>query len=342
MKAWIAVSVLLLVILGIVALLCLKKAPLAVRVLILPKFEFGEVADDAPGEAYYYYKKYCAGGDEYEIKGGYPGSKLYMKDGVALYVTGMGKVNAALSLAAVLNDSRFDFSHAYLISTGCAGSAVGYGTMGDVFLITAAVDYDLGYKADIRDLADSSSKTTWFHSKDFDSSAYLPLNSDLMDRIYALIKDIPLETTKKTHAFMKAAFDGAKWASRRPAVLRGTTVTSDSYWKGEYSHQNALLVTETYGCKDPYATTEMEDAALAATAKRFGLLDRFIILRDSVNTDCFMNGETPESLWDPDYPVHLTPEESAEFLDIFPVAMKNNFAVGRVVIDAILDGTLNE
>ena len=44
---------------------------------------------------------------------------------------------------AILSDERFDFSDAYIISTGCAGSAEGYGVMGDVYVITAAVDYDL-------------------------------------------------------------------------------------------------------------------------------------------------------------------------------------------------------
>ena len=55
------------------------------------------------------------------------GSRLYVKDGVALYMLGMGKVNAALSTRAVLSDERFDFSQACIISTGCAGSAAGYG-----------------------------------------------------------------------------------------------------------------------------------------------------------------------------------------------------------------------
>lgn len=121
--------------------------PVKIKVLILPKFESGEMAGDFPGEAQYYYEGYCQGGDEYEIKGGFADNKLYVKDGVALYVTGMGKVNTALSLTAVLMDERFDFSDAYILSTGCAGSAYEYGVMGDVFVITAAIDYDLGHHA---------------------------------------------------------------------------------------------------------------------------------------------------------------------------------------------------
>ena len=96
---------------------------------------------------------------------------------------------------------------------------------------------------------------------------------------------------------------------------------------------------ETYGCQDPYAVTEMEDIAVCAAVKRMGLLDRLIILRDSVNMDVFMLGATPESLWNPDATaMSLASEDSVEAADIFATAMKNNFDVGSVIIDEILNG----
>ena len=73
-------------------------SPIAIKALILPKFESDEMAGDFPGEAQYYYEGYCMGGEEYDIVGGFEGNKLYVKDGIALYVTGMGKVNTAMSL----------------------------------------------------------------------------------------------------------------------------------------------------------------------------------------------------------------------------------------------------
>ena len=140
---------------------------------------------------------------------------------------------------------------------------------------------------------------------------------------------------------MRAAFDGAEWAVRDPRVLRGTAVTGDNYWKGWFGHENALLMVQTYECPDPYAVTEMEDIAVCAAAKRMGMLDRVIILRDSVNMDVFMLGATPESLWSPDQTaLNLASEDNVEAADIFVTAMKNNFTVGRVIIDAILNGGL--
>lgn len=314
-------------------------SPIVIKALILPKFESGEMAGDFPGEAQYYYESYCMGGEEYDIVGGFEGNKLYVKDGIALYVTGMGKVNTALSLQAVLMDNRFDFSNAYIISTGCAGSAIEYGVMGDVFVITATVDFDLGHHADPRELADANG-TTWYHDASYDSASYKILNQELCDKVYNLVKDVKIETTEKTRAFMAAAFDNAEWATRDPMVLRGTTVTGDNYWKGEHDHMNALLMNETYGCPDPYAMTEMEDNALAVVLDRLGMLDRYIIIRDSVNTDAFMNGASPESLWDPNFVDSLASDESVESADIFATAMENNFKVGKVVIDAIINGEL--
>lgn len=309
-----------------------------VKVLVLPKFEAGEMTGDFPGEAQYYYDRYVKGGQEYDIKGSLEGQKLYVKDGVALYVTGMGKVNAALSVGNVLFDDRFDFSHAYVISTGCAGSSYGYGVMGDVFVITAAIDGDLGHTADYRDLPEGTD-TTWFHDESYDGSSCKILNKELMDKVYALVKDVKIETTPRTKAFMAATFDNADWAVREPKVLKGTTVSADNYWKGMHSHDNAVLMTSTYHCPDPYALTEMEDVAIGVALDRLGMLDRYIIIRDSVNMDVFMNGASPASLWDPNFVDSLASESSIESADIFMTAMANNCKVGSVVIDAIKNGT---
>ncbi len=317
-----------------------KTDKIEIKVLILPKFEIGEMTGDYPGEAQFYYDAYLKDSDEYDIQGGNDNQKLYVKDGVALYVTGMGKVKSSSSLQAILLDDRFDFSNAYILSTGCGGSSKDYGVMGDVYISTSTVDYDLGHHVDVRDLSEESD-TTWFHDESYDSVAVHELNQELCHKIYDLVKDVKLETTENTKTIMAKAFDNASWATRDPEVLLGTSVTSDNYWKGEYDHVNALLIVETYGCVDPFAVTEMEDNALAVVLKQNDLLDHYIVIRDSVNMDVYMNGDTPESLWGTnEYDESLGIAGSNETLDIFETAMKNNYKVGSVVIDAILDGTL--
>lgn len=304
-----------------------------IKALIIPKFEVGEMTGDFPGEAQYYYEGYLEGSDVYQVAD----VQLYVKDGVALFLAGMGKVNASVSLASVLLDPRFDFSNAYILSTGCCGSAVETTVMGDVFVITAAVDYDLGHHADVRDMTDPG-MTTWFHDEMYDGSSSVKLDPGLMERVYEMVKDVPLETTERTRKYMSDAFDGAAWAVRDPKVMRGTTVTGDNYWKGMYGHANALLMVETYGCADPFATTEMEEIAVAMTAKRLGMLDRLIVIRGTVNTDAFVLGMTPESLWKANS--DLMTDDSVESADIFETEMKNTYDVGRIIIDAILEGKL--
>ncbi|MFQ9448704.1 MAG: hypothetical protein ACLR4A_16445 [Christensenellales bacterium] len=53
-----------------------------------------------------------------------------------------------------------------------------------------------------------------------------------------------------------------------------------------------------------------------------------------------MNGASPESLWDPNFVDSSRPSPAVESADIFATAMKNNFTVGHVVVDAILNGEL--
>ena len=330
-----ALLLILAVILGGCASKSASDEKIPVKVLILPVFEVEHMAGDFPGEAQFYYEEYLQNGEKYNIDGVSENSTLYYKDGIALFMIDEGKVSSALNTSAVLADERFDFSDAYILSTGCAGSAEGYGIPGDVYVITATVDYDLGHHADPREMAEDSD-TTWFHDETYDASTVVRLNSELTDRAFDMVKDVPLETTELTEKYLQKVFPGETWANRKPKVMRGTSVTGDNYWKGAYDHQNALLITDTYGCPDPYAATDMEDIAVSLAVDRAGMLDRLIILRDSVNMDVFPPGVTPEHLWGPKDDDELASEDSEESFDIFATAMENNFKAGRIIIEAIM------
>ena len=51
-----------------------RAVPLPVKVLLLPKFEVGEMSGDFPGEAQYYYEQYLMGAEEYDVP--YSSSKV--------------------------------------------------------------------------------------------------------------------------------------------------------------------------------------------------------------------------------------------------------------------------
>lgn len=293
-----------------------QTAQISVRVLILPQYEVGELKGDIPGEAQYYYETYLEGGQEYDISGDEEGRMLYVKDGIALYVTGTGKVNAALNTQALLADPRFDFSSAYILSTGSAVSVSEYGVPGDVYVITACIDYDQGMAA---------------LAQDSDESAHVRLNPDLADHCFELVKEVKLETTENTRAFMKEGFDNQKWARRKPKVRKGTSVGGDSFSKGTEYHENAVFLSTVYACLDSYAAMDPEDAAIGQVLKRADLLDRFVDLRTAIDTDLYAKGENAEEV----------PEEKElpGTADIYETAMRNNFYVGRVLIDAFLNET---
>ncbi len=310
-----------------------------VSVLIIPHFEVGEMVGDAAGEAQYFYEKYLQGSEEYTTT---EGTVIYYNpdNKVAMCIPGYGKTNTAIAETSVFSDLRFDFSNAYVVSPGCAGGAVGTTVFGDVVLETAICDFDLGHSVDSTELKDSNSPT-WFHDVSFDTMDCKVMNQELINKIYDLTKDIKLSTTEIAKATLERNFTGEEWINREPQVIKGTSVTSDNYWKGEIEHQRALDIVNTYDCTDPYALTEMEDIVTASVCERFGLLDRLIIMRGSVNVDVFVDGNFPEMLWDTtiDWSEGID-QENEETLDIFNPAMENIFKVGEIVIDAILENTL--
>ena len=113
-------------------------------------------------------------------------------------------------------------------------------------------------------------------------------------------------------------------------------MSGDNFWKGVHDHENAVKIAETYGCPDPYAATEMEDAAIGQAVENFGMLNRYIIIRDIVNMDTYAPGVSPEILWSDSTDTNLSDDDSLEAADLFETSMKNNFTVGKVIIDAIL------
>ena len=150
-----------------------------------------------------------------------------------------------------------------------------------------------------------------------------------MESLYSLTKDIALDTTPRTQAFM-AAYSPA--LSRRPRVMKATFATSDNYWKGREFHEIAEMKVRHYGCPDPYRVAEMEEIAVASTLKRFGLSDGYMGLRVSVNLDDYMNGATPETMFGNSFESNMTDENNLEGADIFDTAMHNLFRVGKTII----------
>ena len=70
-------------ILASICLLCAcgqKEEKTKVRVLIVPKFEIGEMSGDSAGEAQLFYEHYCEGCEEIKIPNSTPTSQFYFNN----------------------------------------------------------------------------------------------------------------------------------------------------------------------------------------------------------------------------------------------------------------------
>lgn len=310
-----------------------------VRVLIVPKFEIGEITGGFPGEAQLFYEAYCAGCEAISIPHTTPTAQFYMNEenGVGLLLTGSGKTATGLSLVSLLSWDAYDFSDTTIVSVGCGGGSVGLCTLGDVVLVTAACDNELGHRTDSTELKDPKDGHTWFYDKSFADYSCQKLNPELCERAYELIKDCPLRTTEASKRVLAKNYPGEEWALRDPRVIRGSAVSGDTYWKGIRYHEDACYIAERHGCPDQYAVTEMEEVALMNAAECFGMKERVISLRVIVNMDVFLEGESPESLWlDEGTYASKVKADNSETVDIFQPGMENLCDVGRIVIDAVL------
>ncbi len=233
----------------------------ALQVIIVPKFEIGEMRGDFPGEAQLFYEKQCTGSPETVIPHMPASGHFYVNEetGAAILVTGSGKTAAALSLSAALSSGLYDYSDAYIVSVGCGGGNAAVCVPGDVVVATAACDYDLGHHVDVHEREKRDKLIMWFPDDSFAEYETQRFNPELAEKAYELIRDCPLRTTELARTVMAENFPAPEPSGPEPSVKKGTVISGDNYWKGRYGHTTANYIAEYYGCADPYAVTKMEE-----------------------------------------------------------------------------------
>lgn len=261
--------------------------PIPVKVLVLTMFEVGENAGDFPGEFQHWYEEYFMKNTaSFDVRG--VSTPLFVNgDGVAGVVTGMGKARAAATLMAILQDPRFDFSKAYFVTSGCAGASPDRATLGDVFICDTAVDYDLGHSWKESDAAQGG--TLFLLDEGYRDNGFIPLNKELVRWAVSLTQNLALADDPKAVEYRRLY--PQETANGKPSVRTGTSVTSDNYWHGKGSSEQAVKLCEAYGAS-PYGVTQMEDNAFAVVLRAMGYLDRYLVVRDVVNFDQPHPGQT--------------------------------------------------
>ena len=302
-------------------------------VILVPYVASGEDQENPSAEAEHFFRHYFNDAQNKQIVGDSFEGSLYIKGDVGLYIIGEGKTNAAINCTALLNDKSFDFVDTKFIEFGCCGCVKEVGVVGDIYLIGETFDMELGHHADSRE-EEADAFHSWYPNKSFKRYGYINLENDFFNQSYEIIKNEEAQTTKAAKDFMAKSFSNEPWAVRDPKIMKASSATADAYWKGNYDHDNANFIANYYKCRYPFAATNMEDIAVAQVLKKYNMLDQLIEFRYAVNTDVFMDGQTPQSLWgDGDGSFDSNGFDS--FNNAFPVITQKATELVWKIIDAI-------
>jgi purine nucleoside permease len=256
-------------------------------------------------------------------------------------------INAALSIAALLASPRFDFSKTYFLIAGIGGISPKVGTLGSVVLARYAVQVDLQYELDSREMPTSWS-TGYFpqgsHSpkeppKIIYGTEVYELNSHLRRVASGYGRKASLEDSEAVRKYCirycNVADNTFKAATAMPSVIEADVSSSNVFFHGhllsEAFEQTCKLFTNGAAI---YGITAQEDNATLAALLQGAVLkkldfSRIILMRTASNFDQPPAGELPE--------IPLQQGHGG-----FPLAVENIHRVGIEVVRGILDGWENE
>ncbi len=296
-------------------------APVKVKVFVAAMFEIGQNTGDRAGEFQHWYERYWKGAAPVPVRGAL-GPVYCNADGVCGAVLGMGKVNSSSSMQAILLDPRFDFSQAYYVISGVAGTPPSRGTIGMVSWATWLVDYDLGHRWAPEE--NKAGEPTFMPRKGYENYRRFRLDPQLVAWAMKLSAGVPLADADSARRYRQRYPDAA--ARRAPFVGTGTHMTGDTFFHGPGLSKEAQYIARLYGADD-YVITEMEAAAIALVINRTHGTGRVMSLRGAVNFD---QGHPRESTL-----AHLDPAPG-ETAGGFAETVENIERVGSRVVDHIV------
>jgi purine nucleoside permease len=239
----------------------------------------------------------------------YPEIACQSDDALCVMTTAMGFANAASSVSAMIYSGKFDLENSYFIIAGIAGVDPTDGTLGSAHWARYAIDGGLRHEIDPRQVEAGwpngvlalggkkpGDKPTWGATTEV-----YQLNEDLLQKAFALTKDVELADSEDAKAY-RAGYPAGPGSSA-PIVSICDTLSSDTYWHGtKIAEGMADWVALLTDGKGNYCTTQMEDNASLTALRRgadAGLLnfERIALLRTASNFDREAPGKSPaESL----------------------------------------------
>jgi len=213
-----------------------------VRVVVITTFEIGNDAGDAPGEFQNWVERFPLP-QHVPFPQGYRDLRYNADKQVLGIVTGEGGLHAAASIMALGLDPRFDLSHAYWVLAGIAGIDPAAGSVGSAAWAKYAVDGDLAYEIDAREIPsdwstgyvplgrDAPYKRPAPAASTINGTSVYTLNAGLVDWAYALTRSVMLPDDTNLQK-VRAPYTDQPVARKPPFVLEGDTLSASTFWVG--------------------------------------------------------------------------------------------------------------
>ena len=281
------------------------------KVVVVAMFEPGKDTGDAPGELQLWVEREKLD-RVIPLPAAYHDVRANADGSVVAIVTGVGNTRSAATIMALASDARFDFSKSYWLVAGIAGIDPADGSLACAAWAEWIVNGDLGHEIDPRE-APADWPTGYVplrRSKPYeqpvvtdDSSQVFHLDAGLVNWAFELTKNVKLSDTEGMAARRKH-FSKYPNAQRPPFVLKGDTLSSETFWHGKLLNTWAdAWVKYHTGGRGNYVTTAMEDTGTLQSLTwlaRAGRVDvkRVLVLRTASNYDQQEDGMTAaESLF---------------------------------------------
>jgi purine nucleoside permease len=267
--------------------------------------------------------------------------------GLCVTIVGTTKSKSGPSTMALLKDPQLDLSRAKFLLVGIAGISTWNGTIGDAGVADQVIDTDLG--TPFLDPQDGNVRPGMTHLQfceltlqwcpfdtpplgAYDQAIYrLPLGS----WAFELTRNVVLADDQASRT--ERGFYGPAEAREAPRVRHCNVAGNDAFWLGarEARQQDAIAEARQAQAGLPQTgrcTSAFEDPGVAGALRRFGFLDRLVVVRtgsdfeDQRPTGSAVTGRTPLGL----YELLHTDQGFAAF----SIAVENEWRVGTAVARA--------
>ncbi len=223
---------------------------------------------------------------------------------VCVTESGEGEINAAVTVAGLVEDPALDLRNTVFLRSGIAGGVdTRDSPLGSVYINSWVISWAFGhhYLTEGKKLswappgcADYSrpGKCGEYRQNTLENLAY-PADRKLLDVARKAGTGLVLDNSAGA-----VRLDRKFGTATTPVVRTGATVTGDDFWIGRENQAIARKIVRLYTHgKARYTNTAMEDLGDVAALARFGLASHYLSIRGISDIDVPPPGKTEEEIW---------------------------------------------